>query len=77
MSEFQASLFSYDEGLLTSDVVLAGAIWRHIFGQEDFNVKHLSILVDYIRHNISSLDNLNYEHLIEKRSVQWTQLMCN
>lgn len=74
VNEFQAYLFSFDEGLLTSDVVLAGAIWRHLFGQEDFNPKHLSLMVDYIRHNISNLDNINYEHLIDKRCVQWAQL---
>lgn len=74
VNEFQASLFSYDEGLLTSDTVLAGAIWRHIFGQEEFDPRHLSLMVDYIRQNISNLDNLTYQDVLDKRSIQWAQL---
>lgn len=74
VNEFQASLFSYDEGLLTSDIVLAGAIWRHVFGQGDFDPKHLSLIVEYVRQNISKLDSISYEYLRDKRDVSWVQL---
>lgn len=74
VDEFQASLFSYDEGLLSSDTVLAGAIWRHVFVQGDFKPRTLEILVAYVRENIAYLDSISKEDLIMKRGIQWKQV---
>ncbi len=63
VDEFQANLFSYDEGLMSSDIVLAGAIWRNIFCRGEFDPRHLEVLVDYVRENIATLDKISLEEL--------------
>lgn len=73
VDEFQASLFSYDEGLMSDDSVLAGAIWRNIFSQGDFDPRHLEVLVDYVRENIANLDKISYDELY-KSKVNWTKI---
>ena len=74
VEEFQATLFSYDEGLQTSDQVLAGAVWRNFFLQENCNMQHVQQLVEYVRHNLHLLDLLSKEDLIAERSQLWTPL---
>lgn len=72
--QFQGCLFSYDEGLLSSDKVLAGAIWRNLLQQRDPNPQHLELLVNYIREQVALLDELTTEELTQKKGVKWTQL---
>ena len=71
--EFQASLFSYDEGLMSSDTVLAGAIWRTLLLQKDFNPRHLEALVDYVRENVATLDKISLDEL-SKSEVNWKRV---
>jgi cytochrome b pre-mRNA-processing protein 3 len=57
---FRAFLFGFDEGILSDDTVLAGAVWRHILEMneiQDYAV--LGILCDYIRKNVAHLDKIN------------------
>ncbi|XP_057371944.1 ubiquinol-cytochrome-c reductase complex assembly factor 1-like [Daphnia carinata] len=74
VDEFQASLFAYDEGLLSSDQVLAGAIWRNLMLQQDFDPRHLDILVDYVRENIAILDRTKYDDIYHNGKVNWTKI---
>lgn len=74
VDEFQASLFAYDEGLLSNDQVLAGAIWRNLMLQRDFDPRHLDILVDYVRENIAILDRTKYEDIFDNRRVNWAKI---
>ena len=71
--EFRAFLFSFDEAALSSDTVLAGAIWRHIFLQQDFDPRHMEVLVNYVRQNLAALDKMNKEDLL-KKEFKWIQL---
>lgn len=57
---FRGHLVGFDEGLLSDDTVLAGAIWRHLLEQNEIkDYAVLGKLCDYIRKNIQHLDNIN------------------
>ena len=47
--EFRLALFSYDEGMISDDKVLAGALWRTFFQQKVVPPQHLEKLVHYVR----------------------------
>ena len=74
VDEFQASLFSYDEGITSDYHVLAGALWRNFFLHRDFDPLHLELVVEYVRHNLSCLDKIPSSELLDKRKVQWVNL---
>jgi cytochrome b pre-mRNA-processing protein 3 len=73
VDEFQASIFSYDEGLMSSDTVLAGAIWRNLFSQGDFDPRHLEVLVGYVRENIATLDKTSLKDLYNSK-LNWKKI---
>lgn len=55
---FRGHLIGFDEGLLSDDDVLAGAVWRHLLEMNE--IKDYAVLgqmCDYIRKNIQHLDN--------------------
>jgi cytochrome b pre-mRNA-processing protein 3 len=52
---FQAALISYDEGLLSDDKVLAGAIWRRLFNASYVDPIHLEAIVKYIRKTVDDI----------------------
>lgn len=57
---FRGFLVGFDEGLLSDDTVLAGAVWRHLFEQAPIkDYASLAKLVDYIRKNAQHLDGIN------------------
>lgn len=56
-SEFRLSLCSYDEGMLSDDMVLAGAIWRTFFQRRIVKPKQLETMVCYIRKQQLHLHN--------------------
>jgi len=74
--QFQACLFSYDEGLMSSDHVMAGALWRNLLQNED--VEDLAIvdkLVGHVRQQMSLLDQVDPEVLlIGSGTFSWTKL---
>ncbi|CAN6655556.1 protein Cbp3p, mitochondrial [Trichomonascus vanleenenianus] len=48
--QLRGAIFSYDEGLATSDSVLAAALWRSLYASKpDIDMAHLEQLVHYIR----------------------------
>lgn len=51
--EFQAALLGYDEGLLSDDIVLAGALWRRFFSKECNDPELVELLVKYVRKQVS------------------------
>lgn len=54
MSEqFQAALINYDEGIMSDDRVLAGALWRRFFEMKCDNYEHLETMVRYVRKQVS------------------------
>jgi cytochrome b pre-mRNA-processing protein 3 len=67
---FRAFLFGFDEGLLSDDTILAGAIWRHLF--EECEIKDyaaIAIICEYIRKNVAHLDTINEIDLLKNGIV--------
>lgn len=72
--QFQAALIAYDEGLMTDDRVLSGAIWRRFFEMKCDDFCKLEILVKYVRQQIQMLDNMSREEFIIKPKIPWLDL---
>lgn len=47
--QFQAAFYGYDEGVQSSDKVLAAIVWRRFFGMECDDAEKIERLVKYIR----------------------------
>lgn len=60
--QLQAALIAYDEGLQSSDIVLAGALWRRIYQQGPVNVTDLEALVKYIRKQVLNIKMTYYNY---------------
>lgn len=59
-SQLIGLIASYDEGLMTDDITLAGAIWRNIFnGQANADVRHIEALVGYVRSQLYVLNKIS------------------
>ncbi len=71
--EFRAFIFSFDEAILSPDHVLAGALWRCIYSQQEFDPRHLEILVQYVRENMAALDKTSFEDLLDTK-FKWTEV---
>ncbi|XP_019698073.1 ubiquinol-cytochrome-c reductase complex assembly factor 1 isoform X2 [Harpegnathos saltator] len=56
--QFNAAIIGYDEGILSDDKVLAGALWRRFFCLECNNPEHIELLLTYVRIQVSLLDNI-------------------
>jgi len=60
--QWRGSLAAYDEGVVKGDAVLAGAVWRNIFGGRelrDGDVESIAAVVGYIRHWLRALDKID------------------
>lgn len=72
--QFQAALIAYDEGIMSDDKVLAGALWRRFFEKNCENYVLLERLVSYVRQQVKMLDSLNREDFIGKPKIRWIPL---
>ena len=55
----RAFMVGFDEGLLSDDIVLAAAVWRHILEQKEItDYAVLGEMCDYIRKNIAHLEKI-------------------
>lgn len=55
----RAFMIGFDEGLLSDDIILAGAVWRHILEQKEItDYAVLGEMCDYIRKNIAHLEKI-------------------
>ncbi|BES92268.1 Ubiquinol-cytochrome C chaperone [Nesidiocoris tenuis] len=68
---FQAALVLYDEGLLSSDKVLACALWRRFFNRNCSSAHQLELMVLYVRHTIRVLDSIELEDLVNDKRINW------
>lgn len=50
--QFQASLIAYDEGMMSDDKTLAGALWRRFFERDCDNFENLETLLRYVRKQV-------------------------
>lgn len=63
---FRAHVFGFDEGLLSDDTVLAGAVWRHLLEMKPLNdYAVLGELCEYIRKNVNHLEKLSETDLLK------------
>ncbi|XP_055374028.1 ubiquinol-cytochrome-c reductase complex assembly factor 1 [Condylostylus longicornis] len=72
--QFQAALIAYDEGIQSSDIVLASALWRRFFEQKCDDYTRLEKLVNYVRKQVSMLENLNKLNFMFKPKIEWIPL---
>ncbi|XP_069688529.1 ubiquinol-cytochrome-c reductase complex assembly factor 1 [Periplaneta americana] len=72
--QFQAAMIGYDEGLLSDDKVLAGAVWRRFFQRDCNDPEHIECLVHYIRKQVKHLDGLDREDILIRRKITWLEL---
>uniref|UniRef100_UPI00358FFB08 ubiquinol-cytochrome-c reductase complex assembly factor 1-like n=1 Tax=Myxine glutinosa TaxID=7769 RepID=UPI00358FFB08 len=71
---FYASLFGYDEGILSEDHVLLAALWRHLFSFNLSDPRHLELMVEYVRKQVQYLDSFNSEDLLLTGVIRWRPL---
>ncbi|CAF0964256.1 unnamed protein product [Brachionus calyciflorus] len=72
---FRAFLFGFDEGLLSDDTVLAGAVWRHLLEMRDLKDHAiLGELVEYIRKNVHHLEKINDVDILKNGIVSFVGL---
>ncbi|XP_015119795.1 ubiquinol-cytochrome-c reductase complex assembly factor 1 [Diachasma alloeum] len=69
--QFNAAVIGYDEGLLTNDKVLAGAVWRRFLQSECNDPELVEKLVIYIRKTMIMLDKIPFADLIRIRDIKW------
>ncbi|XP_075033045.1 ubiquinol-cytochrome c reductase complex assembly factor 1 [Mixophyes fleayi] len=74
---FYASIFGYDEGIISDDRVLAAALWRNIFNMRCDDPRQLELMVEYVRKQMQYLDSLNGEDLLLTGEVTWRPLVEN
>ncbi|SPP85186.1 ubiquinol-cytochrome-c reductase complex assembly factor 1 [Drosophila guanche] len=72
--QFQAALIAYDEGIMSDDRVLAGALWRRFFEMNCDDYAHIERLVKYVRQQAVMLDSLPRDQFITKPKVAWLDL---
>ena len=54
-------MLGYDEGILSNDVVLAGALWRNLFEMRPVDISLVSQAVDYVHKQNAYLANFDRE----------------
>ncbi|XP_076163240.1 ubiquinol-cytochrome c reductase complex assembly factor 1 isoform X1 [Ptiloglossa arizonensis] len=72
--QFNAAMIGYDEGILSEDKVLAGALWRRFFCLECNNPEHLEKLLIYVRKQIYLLDKIPSHQMFHNLKIKWIDL---
>ncbi|XP_076633536.1 ubiquinol-cytochrome c reductase complex assembly factor 1 isoform X2 [Colletes latitarsis] len=73
-AQFNAAMIGYDEGILSDDKVLAGALWTRFFGLECNNPEHIEKLLIYTRKQIHLLDKIPSKEILTYSKINWTDL---
>ncbi|XP_071483713.1 ubiquinol-cytochrome-c reductase complex assembly factor 1-like [Diadema antillarum] len=71
VEQFNGALFAYDEGLLSSDKVLAAALWRNLFLRNCDDPERLANMVEYVRQQIQYLDSLDTAKFLQVGRIKW------
>lgn len=62
--QWRGVLFSYDEGLIRGDAVLAAAVWRNLFkARKDVEIADLALVTAYLRSQLQMLEKLSDQRL--------------
>lgn len=68
---FKGLILAYEEGLLLSDRVLAGAIWRNLIGDKNaIDPVDLEVMVHYIRYQVTHMDSLDSQSLLSEGNIK-------
>lgn len=73
--QFQAALISYDEGISYDDKALAAALWRRFLGGRCDDYEKLELLVEYVRKQVATLDQLSRYDFAIKPNLKWAPLV--
>ncbi len=73
LQQFQATIFSYDEGLLTDDRTLASALWRVLFIYESVDPHVLETMVSYVRTQVHHLTTIETEKFLLDGKIVWKE----
>ena len=58
--QWRGVLFSYDEGVIRGDAVLAAAVWRNVFkGDAGVDLEDLALVTAYLRAQVKMLERLS------------------
>lgn len=67
-NQWRGVIFSYDEGLVKGDAVLAGAVWRNLFkGDVETDVGDIARVVAYLRRELKAMERVRDEELAEAK----------
>ncbi|VDK55837.1 unnamed protein product [Anisakis simplex] len=65
------TLLEYDEGYLSDDTVLAGAIWRCLYLQRSYDPIYVNRVILYIRSTMAYLDSLDLNDILVDGIKEW------
>ncbi|CAG9533668.1 unnamed protein product [Cercopithifilaria johnstoni] len=65
------TFFEYDEGFLSDDTALAGALWRNLYMQRSIDPIHLNRAAYYVRGTMAYLDSLSLEEILLQGIKNW------
>lgn len=65
--QFTAAYYGYDEGVQSSDKVLAAIVWRRFFGFECDDARQIERIVKYIRIQLNHLCYLTFDDIMFQR----------
>ncbi|KAM3727266.1 Ubiquinol-cytochrome-c reductase complex assembly factor [Dirofilaria immitis] len=65
------TFFEYDEGFLSEDTALAGALWRNLYMQRSVDPVYLNRAVHYVRGTMAYLDSLSLEEILLQGIKNW------
>lgn len=72
--QFNAAIISYDEGIMSDDKVLAGALWGRFFKLECNNPEAVEKLILYVRKQVDFLDRIPSETILRNYEIDWIKL---
>ncbi|ETN70722.1 Ubiquinol-cytochrome C chaperone [Necator americanus] len=68
------TFLEYDEGFLTDDRVLAGAVWRCLYVSRSCDPIHVLRTIAYMRATIAWLDTLDLKEIMVDGIKEWKQM---
>ncbi|PAV72791.1 hypothetical protein WR25_15297 [Diploscapter pachys] len=68
------TFFEYDEGFLSSDAMLAAAVWRCFYMKREFDPIRVFKVVTYIRSTIAWLDTQDVDDILTNGIKEWKHL---
>ncbi|KAK2580873.1 hypothetical protein KPH14_005945 [Odynerus spinipes] len=72
--QFNAAVIAYDEGLMSDDKVLAGALWGRFFNLECNNPEAIERLIIYVRKQMDLLDRIPSQKIFRNPEIHWIEL---